>query len=156
MSYPCSCPQPPPIGPGEIVEYWPAAGERPPHGRLAALAVPRAEAIIEARVAERLSVRDLARAVGVSVRSLRRAFQHLRGHSPAEAIRRARLLGVREDLLTAGPRERVTDVAMRWGFSHLGRFSGVYAAHFGELPSETLRRSMARARQGENPEAVRP
>jgi transcriptional regulator GlxA family with amidase domain len=122
---------------------------------MAALAARRAEALIVASAGDPISVGDLARAVGVSVRTLCRGFQHLRGYGPTEAVRRARLLRVRHDLLTAGDRDRVTDVAMRWGFCHLGRFSGVYAAHFGELPSETRRRSMACARQGANPQVVR-
>ena len=56
-------------------------------------------------------------------------------------VRRARLERVRLDLLTAGPHASVTSAAMRWGFFHLGRFSGLYASHFGELPSSTKRRA---------------
>jgi transcriptional regulator GlxA family with amidase domain len=59
------------------------------------------------------------------------------------AVRRTRLERVRLDLLTAGPGDSVTDIAMRWGFFHLGRFSSIYASHFGELPSATRRRSLA-------------
>ncbi len=36
------------------------------------------------------------------------------------------------------PWENVTHIALRWGFTHLARFSGVYRARFGELPSQTL------------------
>ena len=60
-----------------------------------------------------------------------------------EAVRRERLQRVHRDLLTAAAGDRVTDAAMRWGFFHLGRFSSAYAARFGELPSETRRRSQS-------------
>jgi hypothetical protein len=40
----------------------------------------------------------------------------------------------------------VTDIALRFGFSHLGRFSAYYEAKFDEQPSVTLRRSSRRAR----------
>jgi transcriptional regulator GlxA family with amidase domain len=113
-------------------------------------AIARAEALILAQPDEPYSAEALARAAGVSPRSLFRGFQRLRGYGPMEAVRRARLLRVRGDLLAAGPRERVTDAAMRWGFFHLGRFASVYAVHFGELPSETRRRSRC------GPEAARP
>lgn len=105
------------------------------------LAVRRAEQLILAELDAPQSAETLARAVGVSARSLFRGFQQLRGYGPMEAVRRARLRRVRLDLLTAVPHERVTDAAMRWGFFHLGRFSRLYSEHFGELPSETRRRS---------------
>jgi transcriptional regulator GlxA family with amidase domain len=101
------------------------------------LGVRRAEALILTQPERPFTVSNLARAVGLSTRSLSRGFQHLRGYGPMAAVRRARLDRVRLDLLTLGPGESVTDVAMRWGFYHLGRFSGLYAAHFGELPSAT-------------------
>jgi transcriptional regulator GlxA family with amidase domain len=109
--------------------------------------VQQAEAVIQASPAAPHTVESLARAVGVSVRSLGRAFESQRGHGPIEALRRERLLRVRQDLLLANADERVTAVAMRWGFVHLGRFSRVYATHFGELPSETRRRARARPPQ---------
>lgn len=108
--------------------------------RLAA-AVRKAEALIVARPDAAFTADGLARAVGVSARSLSRGFQRLRGQSPMAAVRRARLERVRLDLISAPSGESVTDAAMRWGFFHLGRFSSVYATHFGELPSETRRRA---------------
>ena len=46
----------------------------------------------------------------------------------------------RHDLQNAMPGESVTDIAERWNFNHLGRFSADYRARFGELPSATLQR----------------
>lgn len=120
--------------------------ESPRRGNGRLRVVQQAEAVIQASPAAPHTVESLARAVRVSVRSLGRAFQCQRGHGPIEALRRERLLRVRQDLLVASADERVTDIAMRWGFVHLGRFSRVYATHFGELPSETRRRARARGR----------
>ena len=48
-------------------------------------------------------------------------------------------LVTQHDLTQADPRSNsVTETALEWGFSHLGRFSAEYRALFGELPSETL------------------
>ena len=33
----------------------------------------------------------------------------------------------------------MTDVALRWGFSHFGRFSEIYRARYGLSPRDTLR-----------------
>jgi transcriptional regulator GlxA family with amidase domain len=107
----------------------------------AELAVRRAEALILAQPDAHHTLESLARAVGASTRSLCRGFQRLRGYGPIAAVRRARLSLVRHDLLSGRPDGSVTDAAMRWGFSHLGRFSRTYAEHFGELPSDTRRRA---------------
>ena len=34
----------------------------------------------------------------------------------------------------------MTQIAMTWGFNHLGRFATDYRDRFGETPSETYRR----------------
>jgi transcriptional regulator GlxA family with amidase domain len=105
------------------------------------LAVRRAETAILAEPGDPYSARDLASTAGVSARSLFRGFRRLRGHGPMAAVRRARLERVREDLLTADAKLSVTEIAMRWGFYHLGRFAGIYCRQFGERPSETRQRS---------------
>lgn len=110
------------------------------------LAVRRAETAILAEPGDAYSAQSLASAAGVSSRSLFRAFRRERGHGPMEAVRRARLLRVRRDLLTADPKLSVTEIAMRWGFYHLGRFAGVYIRQFGELPSVTRQRSRCATR----------
>jgi len=59
--------------------------------------------------------------------------------SPIRYLRTARYEKVREALHRAEPGENVTEIAARWGFNHLGRFSVDYRRRFGENPSSTLR-----------------
>ena len=129
---------PPPLS---IPGHRPAAHTLGRGGDTMTLAVRSAEALILAEPMASHSADSLARAVAVSGRSLYRGFERLRGYGPMEAVRRARLVCVHRDLAAGRPDTRVTEAAMRWGFFHLGRFSGLYLSHFGELPSETLRRS---------------
>ena len=89
--------------------------------------------------AEPLTPEQLAALAGVSVRSLFLGFQRYRGVSPMRLLREVRLRRVHEELLRAAPGTRVTDVALRWGFCHLGRFGQDYQRAFGESPSKTLR-----------------
>lgn len=87
-----------------------------------------------------LTVASLAAAAGVSARTLQAGFARELGCSPSSYIRELRLERVRAELTASDPADgvRVTDVALRWGFSHLGRFSSSYQRRFGELPSQTL------------------
>jgi AraC-like DNA-binding protein len=86
-------------------------------------------------------VATLADALGVTDRWIRAAFRKECGVSPSAFFRARNLHRARRDLHRADRFDiSVTDVAMRWGFRHLGRFSGLYREFFGELPRETLQR----------------
>ncbi|MBL5972784.1 MAG: AraC family transcriptional regulator [Candidatus Leucobacter sulfamidivorax] len=83
---------------------------------------------------------QIAEQLGVPLRTLQENVQRELGVNLAEALRRNRLRAARSMLLDADPtRCSVTEVAMRCGFRHLGRFSVEYREAFGEKPSETLR-----------------
>lgn len=101
------------------------------------LAMERCDASDDAGI----SVADMARHAGVSIRALQEGFRRYLGMTPTEYLRDARLRRAREELLRTRPGERtVAEVAYSWGFNHLGRFAGVYQERYGELPSDTLRR----------------
>jgi AraC-like DNA-binding protein len=63
---------------------------------------------------------------------------------PVAYLRVTRLNQARLDLTRPPPGTTVTDVAMRWGFLHLGHFSKAYRDLFDETPRETLARGMRR------------
>ncbi|GAB3197590.1 hypothetical protein GCM10027062_09580 [Nocardioides hungaricus] len=104
-------------------------------------AVTRSIEFIELHLAEPITLNDIARYAQMSPRSIQAGFREDLGTTPITFIRDRRLDAVRRDLLSAMPREgvTVTDVAVRWGFNHLGSFSGIYRDRFGESPSATLR-----------------
>jgi AraC family transcriptional regulator, ethanolamine operon transcriptional activator len=88
------------------------------------------------------SVAELCAACEVPRRTLNRAFQHAVGMGPASYLRRVRLNGVRRALQQrSADSTTVTDVALKFGFWHLGRFAEQYYELFGESPHETLRRA---------------
>jgi AraC-like DNA-binding protein len=89
-----------------------------------------------------LDLRSMSKATGLSPRTLQRTFQAEYGLCPQEWVRFERLNRVRRDLLNPRQNTSVTQVATRWGFFHLSRFSQYYRELFGERPSETLSRSM--------------
>lgn len=104
--------------------------------------VRRARDFCTEHAQEPISAADMARAAGVSVRSLREGFRRHLGTTPLAYLRSVRLSLVRRDLLAVAEGRapgNVTDVALRWGFTHLGRFTGYYRQTYGETPSQTLR-----------------
>ncbi|MGW4339775.1 AraC family transcriptional regulator [Rhodococcus koreensis] len=112
--------------------------------RLARRALARAVEYYEQHLTESVTIGDVAQHVGVSVRSLQRAFQEDLGTSPSRYLESLRLARVREDLLAAnGPDTgSVTDIAYRWGFVHLSRFAAAYRRRYGETPSATRLRAI--------------
>ncbi|AOX65372.1 hypothetical protein BJK06_06085 [Curtobacterium sp. BH-2-1-1] len=96
---------------------------------------------LHAHAHEPLTVSDVARASDLSVRGLQEAFQRALDRSPMQYLREVRLRRAHEDLVASHVGQvSVADVAARWGFTHMGRFSGEYLRRFGEYPKQTLRR----------------
>jgi AraC family ethanolamine operon transcriptional activator len=88
---------------------------------------------------------ELAERVGVSVRTLQSATQAICGMSPHRYSRVLRLWSVRRQLRSGPGRRSVKACAIAHGFWHLSEFAASYRAAFGELPSETLHRSLREA-----------
>lgn len=101
--------------------------------------VKRAEEYMRSHVDEPISVIELAEYAGVGTRALYAGFQNFRGVSPMAFLKSLRLDQVRQALLAGPNQATVTEIAMRWGFSHLGHFAAAYRKKFGESPCQTMR-----------------
>jgi AraC-like DNA-binding protein len=111
---------------------------RQAHGLL----VKRAEDYVLAQAGDYVSVSDLCRVTAVSERALQNAFKEVMGLTPLAYLTRVRLHRVREALLEGTQGSTTVSVeALKWGFWHFGEFSRAYKNCFGELPSDTLRRT---------------
>jgi AraC-like DNA-binding protein len=100
----------------------------------------RAVDYMHANLAAPITIVDIAEAAGIAGRTLFQYFRDFRGTSPMRYLRDRRFEKVRDSLQRAEPEEGVAQIAMRWGFAHLGRFSVEYRRRFGETPSQTLLR----------------
>lgn len=101
--------------------------------------VRRAVDMIENHPHRALTVSTLAREAGVSVRALQLGFRRHLDTTPTGYLRRVRLQRARVELQGSGDGLTVSQVACRWGFTHLGRFAAEYRRRYGESPSQTLR-----------------
>jgi AraC-like DNA-binding protein len=101
-------------------------------------AMRRAEEFLREHMDIPFSSRGLCSATRMSERSIEMLFKEAYGISPRNWSQIARLNAARNDLLESDSEDvRVSDVAVRWGFFHFGRFSAAYRNLFGELPSIT-------------------
>jgi AraC family ethanolamine operon transcriptional activator len=101
--------------------------------------VERAREYILANREEPPTVTELCAYLNMSRRGVHYAFMQVLDVNPVTFIRNVRLHAVRRTLLQGA--ESVSAAAHHWGFWHLGMFSCYYKELFGELPSETARKS---------------
>ena len=99
-------------------------------------------AILAANIAAPIYSADLARQLGVSVRTLHDAVRRYRGMSLHRYLRLRRLWMVRKELLSGASSVKAS--ALAFGFWHMGDFSHSYRQQFGESASETLERASRR------------
>lgn len=110
--------------------------------------VKQAEEFVSANPHQPITLAALCRALRTSERTLIYSFQDVFDMSPMAYFKAQRLNGVHRQLKAADPEvARVKDIALQWGFRHMGHFSQDYKAMFNESPSQTLRRACRSADQ---------
>jgi len=100
--------------------------------------VKRAIEYIQANLADGVTMTDLVEQSRVPGRTLFKHFRDFTGVSPMRYLSNARYERVRDALRHAQPGDTVSQIAMRCGFTHMGRFAVEYRQRFGEAPSTTL------------------
>ncbi|WP_294951118.1 response regulator transcription factor [Sulfurovum sp.] len=89
-----------------------------------------------------LRLSDMAKHLGVSQRTLEYTFKHNLGMTPKNYLQVLRLYAIRDELKLADPRvTKVSDIALKYAFFHMGHFASEYKKLFGESPMETLKSS---------------
>jgi len=114
---------------------------KPPEANLRARALRLALDFIEDHSDEPPCIQDVCQASGVSWRTLNYAFQDRFGVTPKQYLQVVRLQLVRRAILNVAPEVSILEIASGRGFWHMGQFATDYRRQFGELPSETVRRS---------------
>lgn len=96
---------------------------------------------IERNLKLELPAEALAEQACMSLRSLYALFDRHLGTTPKQYVRQRKLQRLHECLADPSCSVRsVTELAMDYGFMHLGRFAESYRQQFAELPSETFKR----------------
>jgi len=82
---------------------------------------------------------DIANYVGVSSRYLQKIFREEIGITPTQAIKERRLELAYEALKQCGGNNSVRDIALRYGFTNIGGFSGLIRQKYGRRPLDIIR-----------------
>ena len=109
--------------------------------------VRKFDEFVAANASKTLYSADVARQLGVSVRTLHNAVVAIRGMSMHRYMRLRRLWNVRQQLVRTEAPQSIKAVALANGFWHMGEFTALYRELFGETPQQTL--SAARKPPGE-------
>jgi AraC-like DNA-binding protein len=129
---------------GVLLDTFPHSSRRLPDVVLAPRNASLRQAVeyVHGRAHEPITPSGLARHARLTPRGLQQAFSRHLDTTPSEYLRGVRLDRVRDELLEGSPDTvTVAEVAQRWAFAHLGRFSASYVQRFGEYPRETLQRT---------------
>jgi AraC family transcriptional regulator len=97
----------------------------------------RVDTLIEARLETRLTVQDLAEALGLSAGFFSRAFKHATGKSPHDHIIDRRIARAR--LLLRGPNQGLAAVALASGFASHSHMTATFRSRLGISP-QSLRK----------------
>jgi AraC-like DNA-binding protein len=117
------------------------ADERLICNRARGLIARRVRDLLEDQYRDPIPMEKICRELGVSLRTVHRSFREYLDITPMQYLRILRLDKARRDLVAGDPSvDSVTELALNSGFTHLGRFSAAYRAHFGESPSAALDR----------------
>jgi len=122
----------------KLLRVFPSNWDGQDRGVACTPALGRMLGYIEENVRNNIDIEELSSVSNMSVRSIYNAFSKTYSTTPKCYIKQLKLQKLREDLLQ-GKCRNVTEIALDYGFSHLGRFSSDYRKTFGELPSETLK-----------------
>ena len=93
---------------------------------------------VAANAGKTLYSAEVARQLGVSVRTLHNAVVAIRGMSMHRYMRLRRLWSVRQQLVRGEQPRSIKAVALANGFWHMGEFTSLYRDLFGETPQQTL------------------
>jgi AraC-like DNA-binding protein len=106
--------------------------------------VQEVEAYVAAAHDRPVHVSEICTVLGVSRRTLHRAFADTLDTGPASYLRRRRLMAAHHALQSIGStHSTIADIAFQYGFTERHRFARYYKSMFGQSPSKTRQQGLA-------------
>lgn len=100
-------------------------------------AVTRAVDFIHQNISEKIFLKELCKETGMSERSLEYGFKKKYHISPNQYIKAYKLNEVKKELIAfRGSGIKISTIAGKYDFWHMGQFANDFKKHFGVLPSD--------------------
>ncbi len=100
----------------------------------------KATEIINHQLDECLSIGELCHSVGLSERTLEYAFKEKYQVSPKEYIKTIKLNKIKSELIQSEG-QKISTIAAKYGFWHMGQFAADFRKQFGLLPSVAIKKT---------------
>jgi AraC-like DNA-binding protein len=98
--------------------------------------VKRAIDFMQQHISTPISLSDIADIANVSIRTLQQGFRQFKNTTPMAHLLEMRMVAAHSELRDPYSTSTVSQIAAKWGFTHLGRFAAEYKKRFGHLPSQ--------------------
>ena len=101
----------------------------------------QAREYIEQSLLYNYKLTELAQNLDISQRTLEYNFQHALGMSPKNYMQLLKLHKIRQEILSAAKNRhniKISDLARKYNYFHMGHFTAEYKKLFSQTPSETL------------------
>jgi len=103
--------------------------------------VERARDLLHESISKKVTIEQLVQELDISERQLHDAFKLNYGFTPKKYLHNLRLNAVRRELLVADPQSmNISNIAFKYGFTHMSHFSQEYKRMFEETPTETFQK----------------
>ncbi len=104
--------------------------------------VKKVRDLLHESISEKISITDIMKEVDISERQLYNSFKSNYGVTPKKYLQHLRLNAARKELLLADPKDiSISDIAFKYGFSHMSYFTSEYKKMFFTLPSQDLQKN---------------
>ena len=121
-----------------LLEYYTQRISRDADSALSGTRLRRILEFMHARIADEVSIAELAARCGMSESHFSREFRRAIGLPPHQYLIKKRLELASQALLD--PDRLIVDIALEFGFQHASHFSRSFNAHFGMAPAHFRRR----------------
>ena len=103
--------------------------------------VERARDLLHESISKKVTIEQLVQELDISERQLHDAFKLNYGFTPKKYLHNLRLNAVRRELMLADPQSmNISNIAFKYGFTHMSHFSQEYKKMFEETPTETFQK----------------